>query len=65
MFMETSDKSGSKSGMAEFKTKVTTYYVQYRVTLVVEYLCWVDLDLGSSPGCSYLLPKQDGGTFQI
>ena len=32
MFMETSDKSGSKSGMAEFKTKVTTYYVQYRVT---------------------------------
>ena len=36
--------------MAEFKTKVTTYYVQYRVTLVVEYLCWVDLDLGSSPG---------------
>ena len=33
----------------------------YRVTLVVEYLGWVDLDLGSSY-CTYLLPKQDGGT---
>ena len=28
-------------------------------------LGWVDLDLGSSPGCSYLLPRQDGGTSQI
>ena len=34
-------------------------------------LGWVDLDLGSSPGwwpllyCSYLLPKQGGGTSQI
>ena len=32
-------------------------------------LGWVDLDLGSSPAggryCSYLLPKQDGGTPQI
>ena len=33
-------------------------------------LGWVDLDLGSSPPlvgryCSYLLPKQDGGTSQI
>ena len=42
----------------------------YRVTLVVGYLGWVDLDLGSSPRlvgryCSYLLPKQDGGTSQI
>ena len=37
----------------------------YRVTLVVGYLGWVDLDLGSSRGLvgrywSYLLPKQDG-----
>ena len=35
-----------------------------------EYLGWVDLYLGSSPRlvghyCSYLLPKQDGGTAQI
>ena len=26
------------------------FYNVYRVTLVVEYLGWVDLDLGSSPG---------------
>ena len=26
------------------------YPTVYRVTLVVEYLGWVDLDLGSSPG---------------
>ena len=36
--------------------------VKYRVTLVIEYLSWVDLDLESSPRlvgscCSYLLPK--------
>ena len=41
----------------------------YRVTLVVEYLGWVDLDLGFPRlvgcYCSYLLPKQDGGTSQI
>ena len=54
------------------KTKITLgREVFYRVTLVVEYLGWVDLDLGSSPRkvgryCSYLLlPKQGGGTFQI
>ena len=44
---------------------------KYRVTLVDEYLGWVDLDLGSSPApaggryCSYLLPKQGRGTSQI
>ena len=38
---------------------------------LVANLGWVDLDLGSSPAlaggsyCSYLLPKQDGGTSQI
>ena len=42
----------------------------YRVTLVVEYLGWVDLDLGEFPrlvgsNCSYLLPKQGDGTCQI
>ena len=34
-------------------------------------LGWVDFDLGSSPGwwaatvATFILPKQDGGTFQI
>ena len=42
----------------------------YRVGLVVWQLVWVDSDLGSSPRlvgryCSYLLSKQDVGTFQI
>ena len=44
--------------------------VSYRVGLVVWQLGFVDLDLRSSPWlvghyCSYLLPKQDGGIFQI
>ena len=43
--------------------------IDYRVTGGLR-LGWVDLDLGSSPPlvgryCSYLLPKQDGGTSQI
>ena len=41
----------------------------YRVTHLVANLGWVDLDLGSSLAggryCTYLLPKQDGGTSQI
>ena len=41
----------------------------YRLAHLLANLGWVDLDLGSSPAvgryCSYLLPKQDGGTSQI
>ena len=41
--------------------QVTLNCDQYRVTLVVEYLGWVRLDLESSPAggqlyCSYLMP---------
>ena len=52
--------------------KAFTYSVLrvYRASHVLGDLGWVDLDLGSSPRlvgryCSYLLPKQGGGTSQI
>ena len=41
----------------------------YRVAHLLANLGWVDLDLGVPLAvgryCSYLLPKQDGGTSQI
>ena len=46
----------------------TTSTPKYRVTLVVEYLGWVDLRyIGGVAGCffCYPLPKQSGGTYQI
>ena len=39
--------------------------VYYRVTLVVKYLGWVDLDAGSSFGWWAATAKQDGETYQI
>ena len=42
---------------------------QYRVAHLLANLGWVDLDLGIPQAggryCSYLLPKDEGGTFQI
>ena len=47
-------------------TANTASHVDYRVVLVVWQLGWVELDLRSSPSCSYLLPKYHcGGTSQI
>ena len=43
------------------KLGVMPVYRQYRVTLVVEYLGWVDLDLGSSPGLLTVAAHQAAG----
>ena len=56
--------------ISEMPSHCSLSKVQGRVTLVVEYLGWVDLDLGSSPGCwaatlANYCPSRMGGTSQI
>ena len=48
-------EEGKKQMKLTFSWGLLTGLNLYRVTLVVEYLSWVDLDLGSFPGCWPLL----------
>ena len=64
-------RGGGRGTVSEGGGAGVTWYVQ--ISFVVQggasgrTVGWVDSELGSSVGryCSYLLPKQDGGTSQI